>query len=77
MPIVRASSKYQIAIPRRIREKLHIRPGQEFALSDKDGSVILTPLPEDPIEALCGYYKGEPSMTKDLLEERARDLEHE
>jgi AbrB family looped-hinge helix DNA binding protein len=77
MPIVKASSKYQVAIPKQIRTKLHIKPGQEFVLSDKDGSVVLTPVPEDPIEALCGYYKGGPSMTKELLEERARDLEHE
>ena len=77
MPIVKASSKYQIAIPKQVRNKLHIKPGQKFVVSDKGGSVILTPVPEDPIEALYGYYKGAPSMTKELLEERARDLEHE
>lgn len=77
MAIVRASSKYQIAIPKQVRAKLHIKPGQKFVVSDKGGSVVLTPIPEDPIEALYGYYKGGPSMAQELLEERARDLEHE
>lgn len=77
MPVVRTSSKYQIAIPKHIRTKLGIRPGQEMAVTDRDGSVVLTPIPSDPIEYLCGIHEGRPSMTRELLEERARDLEHE
>ena len=77
MPIVKASSKYQIAIPKQVRNKLHIKPGQQFVISERDGSVVLTPVPEDPIGFMHGRYKGGSSMAEELLQERARDLEHE
>ncbi|MDO8587388.1 MAG: AbrB/MazE/SpoVT family DNA-binding domain-containing protein [Armatimonadota bacterium] len=77
MSVVRASSKYQVAIPKAIRSKLHIRPGQKLAISEADGMIILTPIPADPIEFLCGIFKDKPSMTEELLKERKRDLEHE
>jgi AbrB family looped-hinge helix DNA binding protein len=77
MSVVRASSKYQIAIPRAIRSKLGIEPGQKLDISEEDGRIIITPLPSDPIEYLCGLFKGEPSMAQALLEERMRDLAHE
>ena len=77
MAIVRTSSKYQIAIPKRIRIKLGIKAGQRLSLTEKEGSLVLTPVPDDPIEYLCGIYKDGPSLTQALLEERARDLEHE
>lgn len=37
----------------------------------------LPPLPDDPVRYLHGILKDKPSMTQALLEERARDLEHE
>ena len=77
MSIVKASSKYQVAIPKRIRTKLGIKPGQRLLVSDKDGSVMFTPIPADPIAAFRGALKGQPSLTEELLRERQRDLEHE
>lgn len=77
MSVVRASSKYQIAIPKAIRSKLNIKPGQKLMISDRDGGILLTPIPEDPIGFLCGALKDEPSMTRELVEERKRDLRHE
>ncbi len=77
MTTVRTSSKGQIAIPKRVRERLHIKPGQALDLSEQNGSIVLTPIPEDPISFLRGAIKGGPSLTEELLRERARDLEHE
>lgn len=77
MSVVRASSKYQVAIPKAIRNKLHIKPGQRMAVSEMDGMIILTPIPPDPAGFLCGIFKDEPSMTHELAAERKRDLEHE
>ena len=77
MSIVRTSSKYQIAIPKAIRTRLGIKPGQELSLTELDGSILVTPVPPEPIGFLRGRYKGQPSMTKELLRERARDLTHE
>lgn len=77
MSMVRASSKYQIAIPKAIRNKLHIKPGQKLTVSEANGVILLTPVPTDPVEFLCGIFKGRPSMTEELLKERRRDLEQE
>lgn len=77
MPIVKASSKYQIAIPKAIRTKLRIKPGQQLTMSESDGVILLTPIPPDPAAFLCGIFRGEPSMTAEILYERKRDLEHE
>ena len=77
MPVVRASSKYQVAIPKAIRNKLRIKPGQKLAVSEVDGAIVLTPIPPDPAEYLCGIFKDEPSMTEELANEKERDLEHE
>jgi AbrB family looped-hinge helix DNA binding protein len=77
MSIVRASSKYQIAIPKAIRTKLNIKPGQKLSITESEGSMLVTPVPEDPVKYLCGILAGEPSMTAELLKERKRDLKHE
>ncbi len=77
MPVVRTSSKYQIAIPKTIRTRLHIKPGQKLSVSEADGSIVITPIPPDPVEFLYGILEGGPSMTEALLRERKRDLEHE
>ncbi len=77
MPIVRTSSKFQVAIPKRIRAKLGIKPGQRLMVTDKEGAILLTPIPADPVEYLCGALQDEASLTDELLKERARDLGHE
>ncbi|MBI2843993.1 MAG: AbrB/MazE/SpoVT family DNA-binding domain-containing protein [Armatimonadetes bacterium] len=77
MPVVRASSKYQVAIPKAIRDKLHIKPGQKLTISETDGVILLTPIPPDPVDFLCGIFKGELSMKEELANERQRDLERE
>jgi AbrB family looped-hinge helix DNA binding protein len=77
MSVVRASSKYQIAIPKAIRNKLRIKPGQKLTVSEADGVIIITPVPPDPVDFLCGIFKDEPSMTKELANEKQRDLDHE
>ena len=77
MSIVRASSKFQIAIPKRIRAKLGITPGQRLRITDKSGEIILTPIPANPVEFLYGIFEGKPSMTDELLRETKKDLERE
>ena len=77
MSVVRASSKYQVAIPKAIRNKLHIKPGQKLTVSEVDGAIVLTPIPPDPAGFLCGIFKDEPSMSEELADDRRRDLEHE
>lgn len=77
MPIVKTSSKGQIVIPAAIRKKLGIKPGQSVRLTLVDDRAMIEPLPDDPIRALRGCLKGDPSMTEALLEERAEERDRE
>jgi AbrB family looped-hinge helix DNA binding protein len=77
MSVVKTSSKGQIVIPVEIRRKLGIKPGQRVNLTLIEDKAVITPLPQDPIRALRGVMKGEPSMTKDLLRERKEEMKRE
>ena len=50
------SSKYQISIPKRVREAHGWKPGQEFAFIPRGKHVVLVPVPE--LEDLKGIAKG-------------------
>jgi AbrB family looped-hinge helix DNA binding protein len=50
------SSKFQISIPKAVREELHWEAGQEFVFIPKDKGVLMMPVPE--LEALAGIAKG-------------------
>jgi len=44
MEQVTVSPKYQIVIPKKIRESMKIRPGQKLTMFAEEGSVHLVPL---------------------------------
>ena len=73
MPVVKASSKGQIVIPKEIREKLGIKPGKRILLRLVDEHAEITPLPDDPIKEMRGVLKGGKSLSKELLAERKKD----
>ncbi len=50
------SPKYQIVIPRDVREKLHLKSGQKMTVVTK-GCVIYL-IPEKPLESFKGFLKG-------------------
>jgi AbrB family looped-hinge helix DNA binding protein len=50
------SSKFQISIPKRIREQHNWKAGQEFAFLPKGDGVVLVPIPK--LEELRGIAKG-------------------
>ena len=65
MPRVTVSPKFQIVIPREIREKLRLRPGQQITLFERDG--IITAIPDLPLEKFRGIVKG---MSRTELREK-------
>lgn len=73
MPVVKASSKGQIVIPKEIRDKLGITPGKRVLLRVVDEHAEITPLPDDPIKEMRGFLKGGKSLSKELLAERKKD----
>ena len=50
------SPKYQIVIPKAVREALHLRPGQKMQVIEYAGRVEL--IPERDIKELRGFLKG-------------------
>jgi AbrB family looped-hinge helix DNA binding protein len=58
MPMGRTkvSSKYQVVIPKEIRERADIRVGQEFQVITKGG--VITLVPDRPISAMRGFVRG-------------------
>lgn len=56
MQTVTVSPKYQIVIPKTVREALHLRPGQKMQVIEYAGRVEL--IPERDIKELRGFLKG-------------------
>jgi len=50
------STKYQIVIPKEIREKLQLSPRQRLQVLEKGGVISL--IPEVPLKSLKGILKG-------------------
>ena len=50
------SSKYQISIPKTVRDEQHWEAGQEFVFIPKGKGVLVIPVPE--LEQLAGLAKG-------------------
>lgn len=56
MQSVIVSPKYQVVIPKTIRETLNIRPGQKMQVIEYAGRIEL--IPERDIKELRGFVKG-------------------
>lgn len=50
------SSKYQISVPKAIRDNMHWEAGQEFVFIPKGKGVLLMPVPE--LDQLAGLARG-------------------
>lgn len=50
------STKYQLVVPREVRERLGLRPGSEFTVIEKGGVVFL--VPARPMRARRGVARG-------------------
>jgi AbrB family looped-hinge helix DNA binding protein len=73
MHTVTVSGKGWVVIPKSMREKHRIKKGSRVQIVDYGPILAIVPLPDDPIEALHGMFRDGPSLTADLLEERARE----
>lgn len=56
MDIVKVSPKYQVAIPKKIREQLQLKPDTELLLYVLDGTIRLSP--SRSLRHLRGIAKG-------------------
>jgi AbrB family looped-hinge helix DNA binding protein len=68
MPTITISSKFQIVIPKDVREKLRLSPRQRLQVVEKGGVISL--IPEVSLKSLKGALQG---MSKaDIREKKDR-----
>lgn len=53
---VKVSPKYQVVIPKKVRESLHVQPGQLLQVVQYENRIEL--IPERDIAELEGFLKG-------------------
>lgn len=56
MQTVTVSPKYQVVIPKSVREAMQLRPGQKLKIIEYEGRIEL--IPDRDISELKGFLKG-------------------
>ena len=54
---VKVSSRYQIAVPKRVRDQLKIKQGDHLLVEVRGSVVILLPEPHDYVSHMAGLHK--------------------
>ena len=56
MQTVTVSPKFQVVIPKKVREALNLRPGQRMQVIEHEGRIEF--IPERDLKELRGFLKG-------------------
>jgi AbrB family looped-hinge helix DNA binding protein len=67
------SNKGWVVIPAELRKKYNLLPGTEVVIVDYGGVLSIVPAHKNPIRQGRGMLKGLPSLSQDLLKERAQE----
>ena len=73
----KVSTKGWVVIPAVLRKRYGLNPGSLVEFRELDNRIVIIPRVKDTIETLYGKFAAETSLTKALLEDRAKELEHE
>ena len=74
--IIRVSSKGQIVLPKRSREKMGVREGDYVSVYElEDGILLLEKLPQSPLDAITAGLRAEAKRRKFTREELAEAIE--
>jgi AbrB family looped-hinge helix DNA binding protein len=73
MTVATISAKGWIVIPHELRKRYGFRAGDKVALVDYGGVLSIVPAMTDPVEEAAGSLKGDRSLTRALLAERAEE----
>ena len=71
------SNKGWVVIPAELRKKYNLQPGTQVMIVDYGGVLSIIPALKNPVKQGRGLLKGLPSLTKDLLKERAQERSRE
>jgi len=69
MDTVTVSTKFQVVIPRRVRERMRLRPGEKLQVISFDDRIELIPV--RPMSQMRGFLKGFDRSFKREKEDRA------
>ena len=73
MPISTITSKSQITIPKEVRDRMGLRPGDKIAFVEENGSYVLRRhFDENPFKKWRGYLKHLEGRTSDEIVEELR-----
>ncbi len=74
MATVTTLGKGQIVIPAALRKKYNIKQGSKLQIFEYAGILYLVPPVDNAIKSACGSLPSTPSLSKELLKERAKDF---
>ena len=73
MTQVLVSPKYQVVIPKEVRNTLHVKAGQKMSCLARGGIIYL--IPDRPIASMRGFIKSrEPFSLEGLREKKDREI---
>ncbi|MBI2339408.1 MAG: AbrB/MazE/SpoVT family DNA-binding domain-containing protein [Deltaproteobacteria bacterium] len=70
MTYTSVSPKFQVVIPKAIRQRVAMRPRQKLMVMEKRGIIHL--IPETPLVQMKGLFKGRGLTTANLREKKDR-----
>ena len=73
----KVTSKGQVVIPKRLREKYGIRALTAIRWIEKDQGILMVPESEDPVKAARGMLKGSGILKAYLKEKKNRETKGE
>jgi len=74
MTVVKATEKGHVIIPADLRKRHHIKKGSKVVIYEGEGgTIILKPLPDNPVDASRGILKGKTSLVKALMKDRKEE----
>ncbi|MCE5249831.1 AbrB/MazE/SpoVT family DNA-binding domain-containing protein [bacterium] len=77
MSTATVTTKGQIVIPSKIRQRLKIKRGTKLCITERGDQIIIQPLTSDYFGKMAGILPTEGKLSKTLLEERAKDKDRE
>ena len=78
----KVSTKGQIVIPKRLRDKLGIKKGEKVTIEEADEVLLVMKQVKRPVQAMRGLFKGKikkssVELVREIRDEWEKDLENE
>jgi AbrB family looped-hinge helix DNA binding protein len=69
------TTKGQIVVPSKIRQKYGMKKGMKVAFIEQNGKLVIQPLDKNYFESLAGILGTDGEMLKSLQEDKKRERE--